>query len=182
MKMLKVFAFSLAVIGIYTLYAVRFVPEITPEPPPKEEAVSGAMTKDELIALGEKIYNGKGTCTLCHNPVGGRAPLLENVAVTALDRIKDPRYKGTAKDAESYIYESMVNPSAYVVAGFGVTGTNDTVSPMPDVKTGAIGLNEIEIKAVMAYLQKLGGVEVTVKLPGTVEGAAGVEGSAEGGK
>jgi len=52
------------------------------------------------------------------------------------------------------------------VPGFGLAGTNDTVSPMPAVQASAIGLSEIEIKAVVAYLQHLSGVEVTVKPEG----------------
>ncbi len=84
---------------------------------------------------------------------------------SAADRLKDPRYKGKAKDIAGYIDESMRTPSAYVVSGFGVTGTNDTVSPMPDVTTGAIGLKEVEVKAVIAYLEQLGGAEITVEIP-----------------
>lgn len=87
------------------------------------------------------------------------------MASVAAERLKDPRYKGGASGSAEYILESMVNPSAYVVAGFGVTGTNDTQSPMPDVSKGAIGLNEAELKAVSAYLQNLAGVDVTVEIP-----------------
>ena len=65
--------------------------------------------------------------------------------------------------AEEFLYDSLVEPSAFVVAGFGVAGTNDTISPMPGAKESAIGLSETEIKAVIAYLQQLSGVEVTVK-------------------
>ncbi len=159
----KVIIFSIAVIGLYALFAIEYIPPIQPAPPPKEEVLDlGAMSMEDFIALGEKIYNGKGTCTLCHNPVVKRAPLLEQVAAIAEERLKDPRYKGEAKNAEEYIYESMVHPSAYVVAGYGVTGTNDTVSPMPDVSTGAIGLNEVELRAIIAYLQDTAGMDVTV--------------------
>ncbi len=162
----KVIIFSLAVIGFYALFAVKYIPPIQPAPPPKEEVLDlGSMSMDDFIALGEKIFNGKGTCTLCHNPVVKRAPLLDTVASRAAERLKDPRYKGKAKTPEEYIYESMVDPSAFVVAGFGVTGTNDTVSPMPNVSKGAIGLSEVELRAVIAYLQDKAGVDVTVKIP-----------------
>lgn len=163
---LKVIVFSVITIVLYTLFATEYIPPLNPAPPPKEEALDlGAMSMDQFVVLGEKIYNGKGTCTLCHNPVVKRAPLLDALAGVAEERIKDPGYKGEAKDAAAYIIESMIKPSAYVVKGFGVTGTNDTQSPMPDVSTGAIGLNEVELKAVTAYLQKLGGAEVTVEIP-----------------
>ncbi|HHL40792.1 MAG TPA: c-type cytochrome [Deltaproteobacteria bacterium] len=174
---LQVIIFSVVVIWFYTIFADKYIPPINPAPPPKEEVLDlGAMTMDQFIALGEKVYHGKGTCELCHNPVGGRAPLLDQVAVVAAERLADERYKGEATNAEEYIYESMVNPSAYVVAGFGVTGTNDTESPMPDVSTGAIGLNEAELRAVIAYLQDMAGQEVTVKIPeGTPEEGGGEE-------
>lgn len=162
----RVIVFSVLTIVLYMLFATEYIPPINPAPPPKEEALDlGAMTMPQFIALGEKVYNGKGTCTLCHNPVVKRAPLLDGVAGVAEERMKDARYKGEAKDIAGYILESMTKPSAYVVTGFGVTGTNDTQSPMPDVSTGAIGLNEVELKAVVAYLQNLGGAEVTVEIP-----------------
>ncbi len=162
----NVIVFSLLMIGLYTLFATQYIPPLTPAPPPKEESLDlGRMTMPQFIALGEKVFNGKGTCTLCHNPVVKRAPLLEGVASRAAQRLNDPRYKGHAANLAEYIEESMTKPSTYVVAGYGVTGTNDTVSPMPDVSTGAIGLGNAEIKAVIAYLQNLGGAEVTVEIP-----------------
>ncbi|MFQ5915574.1 MAG: c-type cytochrome [Nitrospinota bacterium] len=163
---LKVAAFSLLTIGFFAAFSNFGIPQIEPAPPPKERKLDlGTMTMDQFIALGKNIFNGKGTCTLCHNPVGRRAPLLDRVAAVAPERIADPRYNGPVSDVEGYLYESMVKPSAYVVAGFGKTGTNDTVSPMPDVSTGSIGLSEAEIKAVIAYLEDTSGVDVTVKIP-----------------
>ncbi len=163
---IKVVVFSLVVIGLYVLFSVKYIPPITPAPPPKEEVLDlSEMTMDDFVALGEKIYEGKGTCTLCHNPVMKRAPLLERAAIVAKERLKDPRYKGEAKTVKDYLYESLVKPSAYVVKGYGVTGTNDTVSPMPDVSKGAIGLNEVELWAVVAYMQKLSGADITVEIP-----------------
>jgi len=59
----------------------------------------------------------------------------------------------------------MLEPSVYVVAGFGKAGSNDSESPMPDVTGGGIDLSSAEISAVVAYLQDLGGAEVTVAIP-----------------
>ncbi len=146
-------------------YATYGIPLVVPEAPPVEEKLTGALTMDQFLALGKKVFDGKGTCTLCHSPVGGRAPLLDTVGSVANDRLKDPRYKGKAKTGEEYIRESMTDTSAFVVAGFGKPGTNDTVSPMPDVSKGAIALNEVELNSVIAYLQSNAGVEVTVALP-----------------
>ncbi len=163
---LKITLFSLLLISLFALYSNYGIPEIQPAPPPVEEELDlGSMTMEQYIALGEKIINGKGTCMLCHNAVGGRAPLLEDLVRTGPERLQDSSYKGTASDLESYILESMLDPSVYVVAGFGKAGSNDTESPMPGVTGGAIDLSEAETGAVIAYLQDLGGAEVTVAIP-----------------
>ena len=161
-----VMLFSLATIGFFTWFSNFGIPQVTPAPPPKEEVIDlGAMTMDQFAALGERLFNGRGTCKLCHNPVGGRAPLLDKIGEDVPKRLKDEKYKGKATDIESYLYESMVDSSAYVVAGFGKAGTNDTVSPMPNATGGSIKMSEVEIKSVIAYLQKAGGLEVTVEIP-----------------
>lgn len=165
MELLKILTTSLVVILGFVGYATYGIPLVIPELPPVEEKLTGALTMDQFLALGKKVFNGKGTCTLCHSPVGGRAPLLDTVGSVANERLKDPRYKGKAKTGEEYIRESMIDTSAFVVAGFGKPGTGDTVSPMPDVSKGAIALNEVELNAVIAYLQSNAGVEVTVALP-----------------
>jgi hypothetical protein len=136
--LLKVTVFSLLTIAFFAGFSNYGIPEINPAPPPKEEKLDlGSMTMDRFVALGDKIFNGKGTCTLCHNAVGGRAPMLDKVAAVAPERMADPRYEGDADTLEAYLYESMVKPSAYVVAGFGKAGSNDTQSPMPDASTSA---------------------------------------------
>lgn len=163
---LKVVVFSLLTIGFFAAYSTYGIPQIEPAPPPKEEKLDlGAMSMDQFMALGSRIFQGKGTCTLCHNAIGGRAPLLENLAETVAERLADERYAGKATDVGSYLYESMIAPSAYVVAGFGKSGSGDTVSPMPNVSTGSVGLGEAEIRAVIAYLQDASGLDVTVEIP-----------------
>ena len=163
---LKVVIFSLAVIIFYAFYAGSMIPQVKPAPPPVEAKLDmGSLTMEQFIQMGDTLFHGKGTCELCHNPVGGRAPLLDQVGKVAEERLKDPRYKGKAKTGEEYIRESMVEPSAFVVAGFGVKGTNDTQSPMPVVTSGAIGLKPFEVDAVIAYFQQKAGVTVTVQLP-----------------
>src|SRR4030067_23640 len=162
---LKVSIFSLLMVGGFWGFSNFGIPQIKPAPPPVEEKLDlGAMTMDQFIALGGKIFNGKGTCTLCHNKMG-RAPMLDVIGKNAPERLKDGRYKGKAKTIEEYIHESMTKPSAYVVAGVGKSATNDTESPMPDVTGGGIGLNPAEVAAVIAYLQDSGGAEVTVTIP-----------------
>lgn len=155
------------VVLILAFGAVTYIlPQIKGEAPEEEEVLVGALTMDSFIAMGEKLYHGKGTCTLCHNKLG-RAPdlLTYNVVQVSLEQIADPRYQGKAVDAEGYLLESMLQPSAYVVKGFGKKGTNDRESPMPAVDKPPIQLSELAIGAVIAYLQQKDGNPVTVALP-----------------
>ncbi len=170
---LQVIAFSLLMIGFFAAFSNFGIPEIQPAPPPVQEKLDlGAMTPERFITLGEKLFNGKGTCALCHNAVGGRAPPLDRVATLASERLADSRYQGGANDVQGYLVESLVDPSAYVVAGFGKAGSGDTESPMPNAAAGSIGLSEVEVNAVVAYLQDLAGTEVTVEIPKGTEGEA----------
>jgi len=164
-QFLAVIIFSLLTIAGFAGFSNFGIPRIEPAPPPKQEKIDlTAMTMDQFISLGEKVLNGKGTCRLCHNELG-RAPMLEQIIPNTEKRLADARYKGEAHDLEGYIHESMISPSAFVVAGFGKSGSNDTVSPMPNVTGGSIGLSEAEILSVIAYLQDSGGAEVTVQIP-----------------
>jgi len=156
---LKVAVFSLAVIGCYTIIASYYSPIETGVLQDELASPAGAPLPRESSRIGAVVYNGKGACALCHEGVGARAPRLDFVAREFSMRLKDPAYGGTAKDAEGYLYESMTNPSAYVVKGYGVAGSDDKVSPMPDVSKEPIGLTESEIRAVMEYLKVRAGVE-----------------------
>ncbi len=165
--LIQLAVFSLVIIGVYTLFGAVYVPQGAREreASPPAQAPLGAgreLSAEGLVVLGRSIFNGKGSCTLCHNS-RGRAPLLDDAAVRASERIKDPAYRGKARSAAEYIIESMTEPSAYVVKGFGVPdGKGGEVSPMPDVTGPEIGLTEMEVRAVAAYLQDLAGLEVTV--------------------
>ena len=163
-QFLAVVAFFLMTIGLFAGYSNYGIPQIEPAPPSEEMLDLGSMNMDQFIALGDRIFNGKGTCTLCHNSLG-RAPMLGSVAAVVPERLQDARYQGEATDIEQYLTESLIEPSAFVVVGFGKKGTNDIESPMPNVSAGGIGLSEAEIAAVVAYLQDFSGAEVTVEIP-----------------
>jgi mono/diheme cytochrome c family protein len=94
--------------------------------------------------------------------------LVMNMVATSLERIKDDRYQGKAITAEDYLRESMLEPGAYVVKGFGKKGSNDTISPMPIVNKAPIQLSDIEVDALIAYMQAKDGNEVTIALPAKV--------------
>ena len=163
--LLKSLAFSITLILVFS--SITYVlPQIKGEAPEEETVDVGALTMESFIAMGERLYRGNGTCTLCHNSLG-RAPdlLTYDVVKASLERIADSRYQGKAVDAEAYLRESMLQPSAYVVTGFGKKGSNDTESPMPAVDRPPIQLSEVGISAIVAFMQKKDGNPVTVALP-----------------
>jgi len=169
----KAMLFSLGLTLVFTLVA-NLLPQVQGEAPVEQKVDLGSLTMDDFVALGENLFMGKGTCTLCHKPPPlGRAPDIqgENLVEVAKERIADPRYKGKATTAEEYIHESLVDPSAYVVAGWGKKGSNDSESPMPHVNKAPIELSDMEINAIIAWLEAKDGNEVTVELPSAEESA-----------
>jgi len=117
---------------------------------------------------------GKGQCPLCHGFNEGflseRAPNLFGIPDRAKKQLEDPKYHkgkpgdrdttqkesfpgaGTAETGQEYIAESHACPSCYVVAGFGVKGTNDKESPMPAIHKPPISLTLGELAAVDTWL------------------------------
>lgn len=169
----KAVGFSLFLTLIFTL-VTHLLPQVEGEAPVEKKIDLAALTMDDFIAMGEDLFNNKGTCTLCHKPPPiGRAPDVQglDMVATSSERMQDERYKGIATDAESYLRESMVDPGIYVVAGWGKKGTNDTESPMPAIHKAPIELSDVEIDAIIAYLQAKDDNEVTVELPTEVPAA-----------
>jgi len=169
----KTLGFSLGLTLLFTL-VTYLLPQVEGEAPVEMKMDLSSMTMDDFVAMGEELFNNKGTCTLCHKPAPlGRAPDIQgsDMVAVAAERLADPRYKGEATDAASYIRESMLHPSKYVVATWGKKGSNDTESPMPPIDKAPIQLSAIEIDAIIAYLQAKDGNEVTVSLPSPEEAA-----------
>ncbi len=168
----KVLAFSLGLALVFTGIA-NLLPQVEGQAPEEVKVDIGALTMDGFIALGENIFKNKGTCTLCHNNMGRAPNILElEMNGTCEERMADERYKGAASDVEGYLRESMLDPSIYVVKGYGKKGSNDTQSPMPTVNKAPIHLSDIEIDAVIAFIQAKDGGDVTVALPTDVPAAA----------
>lgn len=171
----KTVGFSLGLTLVFT-FVTYLLPQVKGEAPVDKQVDLGSLTMDDFVALGEDLFNNKGTCTLCHKPAPlGRAPDIqgENMVALSADRLADERYQGEARDAAAYILESMLAPSKYVVANWGKKGSNDTESPMPKVDKAPIQLSAMEMDAIIAYLQAKDGNEVTIALP-TAEAAAEV--------
>jgi len=158
----KVIAFMITLVLLFTAIA-NLLPQVEGQAPEDVKVELGTLTMESYITMGETLFKGKGTCTLCHNNLG-RAPdiLVMDMDATAAERLKDPEYKGDAKDSEAYFLESMVDPSKYVVVGYGKPGEP---SPMPTIDKAPIGLSQIEIGAIIAFLQAKDGGQPTVALP-----------------
>jgi cytochrome c5 len=170
----KSMIFSVGLTLVFLL-VTRLLPQVQGDAPVEQKVDLGSLTMDDFVALGEGIFMNKGTCTLCHKPPPlGRAPDIqgENLVEVAAERLADPRYQGKATTPEEYIHESMVDPNAYVVAGWGKKGSNDSESPMPKVDKPPIQLSPMEMDAIIAWLQAKDGNEVTVALPSPEAAAA----------
>jgi len=110
---------------------------------------------------GEAIFWGKGKCSTCH-AVGRRGgsirgpdqgesgPLGLAIGARAEARARERmRATGRPYTPTDYLVESLVAPEAYVVAGY----KNEMPNPLrPPVK-----LTPGELRAVVEYLQSLGG-------------------------
>lgn len=72
------------------------------------------------VVRGKQLYDKQG-CNACHaisGQGGTTGPDQTQSAAYAAQRIKDPNYKGNARDAAGYIRESILQPGAYVVPGY----------------------------------------------------------------
>ncbi len=171
MTFIRVMVFSILVLLVFTGFA-NILPQVQSDPPAEEVVETGSLDMAGLVAYGEKLFSGKGTCTLCHNSMGRAPDLLElDLATTFADRLSDTGGEGAAA-VEAYLRESLLEPSAYVVAGFGKKGTNDKISPMPVVDAAPIELDAVQIDAVIAFLQDRAGMEPTVPLPSADDAVA----------
>jgi len=147
MTNLKVVALVIGLLAFYTLIA-NAIPQVQSEVP-QELSFTGSVSAEELVAAGDQLYQGAGGCTACHG-LGTRAPnLLADEAGTGLIGARCAN-RVAGEDCKKYLHESMINPAAFVVAGYQPI--------MPDLRRT---LSDQQIWALVAYLQSQGG-EVTV--------------------
>jgi mono/diheme cytochrome c family protein len=103
------------------------------------QAVSENPDLDPLVDQGEKLH--KQYCASCH-VINGDAvivgPSLEGIATAAVNRVN-------GMDAQSYIEQSILEPSAYIPDGFS--------DLMPATYTET--LSEDEFEALIAFLMTL---------------------------
>jgi mono/diheme cytochrome c family protein len=165
-KGLPVAIFTLTLIALFNLFAA-ILPQVEGERPGESTIDPARLEGAELVAAGEALYHGKGACSLCHNEMG-RAPelLAVDLAQIASERIANPDYRGAATDTASYLRESLVDPDAWVVAGYGRKGSGDSESPMPAADKPPASLTTSEIGAIVAFLLAKDGLMPATEPPG----------------
>lgn len=96
----------------------------------------------ELIALGRSLYEngveGGPSCAACHANVAV-APLMQNVGALAATR-------RPGMEAESYLYESILLPNAYIVEGYNAGAMFQGYGDV---------LSQEELDALVAYMLTL---------------------------
>ena len=117
---------------------------------------SSGATSAGNAANGQKLFEqstlGKASlpgCKTCHSIVKGQTlvgPSLAGIATDAAATIKESGYKGTAKTAEEWLNESIVNPNVDVPEGY-------TPNIMP--QNFKEQLTSQEINDLVAYLLTL---------------------------
>jgi mono/diheme cytochrome c family protein len=157
---LAVVLLVIGVLGLYTLVA-NSIPQMQSEVPQAVD-LSGNVTPEQLAAAGSRIFNGAGGCTACHG-LGTRAPNL----------LTDEKGRGpigarcggreAGKSCKDYLFESLTNPTAFVVEGYQPI--------MPDMRRT---LPPDQVWAVIAFLESQGGtVDVTAEDVRSAQQAAG---------
>lgn len=120
--------------------------------PPAARPVAG---NDNPMALGERLFrSATPACNACHSVAPGvnmAGPSLAGVGERALKAIASSDYKGKAKDAQGYVREAILEPSAHLVPGAMYSA--DGVSFMPN--TYGQSLKPEEVDQLAAYLLSL---------------------------
>src|SRR2546421_9989304 len=172
---LRIIGIVLGTLALYTLIANK-IPQVQSEVP-AALTLGANVTPEQLVAAGDQLYHGAGGCTACHR-LGTRAPnlLTDEKGLGPIGARCGKREPG--KDCKAYLYESLVNPRAYVVAGYEpiMPEMGRTLSPQ-------------QLWALVAFLESQGGtVDVTASdIPapaaapaGGGSGAPGAAGIADG--
>lgn len=97
-----------------------------PESERAKASEGGDQAAGGVLATGQEPITDlfmKAGCPACHTIPGiegatGKVGPLLTEGSNAPKRLKDPNYKGHAGSVKEYITESILNPSAYVVADF----------------------------------------------------------------
>ena len=123
--------------------------------PPVAGAQRPQAASGDPVAQGQALYNtATAGCFACHSVAPGvnlAGPTLAGIGARAAATLKEPNYKGSARDSGSYIRESIVNPHAYLVPGPTYSAGGRSFMPDHYDKT----LKPEQIDQLVAYLSTL---------------------------
>lgn len=135
---------------------------VTPEPVPTVVPVGTDITVELPAGNAEngKKLTEKYGCTACHTGTALVGPAWltaqatdgKGVGTHAEERYTDAGYTGKATSPEQYLFESIVQPSAFVAPGVDYT-LPDGTSKMPAIY--ATGLDAQNLADIIAYLQTI---------------------------
>ncbi len=150
---LRVVGFVSMILGTFSLIALG-VPQMASLPPAIETFdIASVKSPSDLAAIGQKIFFSKGQCALCHSigpSESARCPDLAGIG---------------AKLAPDFIYESLTQPQAYIYLDFRHEGLPEEYpAQMPHINKNPIALSKQEIYSVIAFLQKMSGEPISVKV------------------
>jgi len=150
---LRVVGFVSMILGTFSLIALG-VPQMASLPPAIETFdIASVKSPSDLAAIGQKIFFSKGQCALCHSigpSESARCPDLAGVG---------------AKLAPDFIYESLTQPQAYIYLDFRHEGLPEEYpAQMPHINKNPIALSKQEIYSVIAFLQKMSGEPISIKV------------------
>jgi len=155
---LRVVGFVAMVLGTFSLIALG-VPQMASLPPAIETFdLAEVKSPSDLAAIGQKIFFSKGQCALCHSigpSESSRCPDLNGIG---------------AKLAPEFLYESLTQPQAYIYLDFRHdTQPEEYPARMPHINKDPIGLTKPEIYSVIAFLQKMSGEPISIKVEDIME-------------
>jgi nitric oxide reductase subunit C len=111
---------------------------------------------DDPVSIGQEVFhNAPPGCFACHSTAPGvnlAGPSMAGMATRAAQIVEQPGYAGEATDAEGYVLEAIVAPSAHIVPpvdAYSAAG----VSFMPHNYEET--LTPEQIQALVAYLMTL---------------------------
>ena len=157
-KFLRVWGFVIIVLGTFSLIALS-VPQMASLPPAIETFdIAKVKTPDDLSGIGQKIFFSKGQCALCHS-------------IGPSESARCPDLKGIgAKLSPEFIYESLTDPQAYIYLDFRHEGVPEEYpARMPHINKNPIALSKQEIYSVIAFLQKMSGEPISIKVKDVLE-------------
>lgn len=148
-------------------------PQPTQEPEPPQVEVPGQEEVEEgndeevgdnLILAAEGFT--KGGCGACHvipgieNAVGTIGPDLSEIGIKAEAQLSNSHYMGTANTVHEYLREALVDPNAHISTE--CPGGTCASGLMPSYADS--NLNEAEIDAMINFMARLPGLEITAPI------------------